>query len=73
MADCVCLPKCIFFHDKMADMPTTAARMKERLCRGDSHQCARFMVFSALGREKVPPDLYPNSINQAKDLIAASA
>jgi hypothetical protein len=69
MADCMCLPKCVFFNDKMADMPATAERMKTKLCRGDNAQCARFMVFNTLGRDKVPGNLYPNMVERAKVLI----
>ena len=71
MAECVCLPKCVFFNDKMADMPTTAERMKQRFCLGSNVECARFMVFTALGREHVPADLFPHNIDRAQTLIAA--
>jgi hypothetical protein len=30
------------------------------------------MVFKALGREKVPPDLFPNMHERAQEVIAAS-
>ena len=70
MADCQCLPTCIFFNDRMADMPAMAASMKKRYCQGDNSQCARFMVFSALGKEKVPTDLFPNNVEKAKLIIS---
>jgi hypothetical protein len=71
MADCVCLPKCVFFNDKMADMPATADRMKKRYCQGDNSNCARFMVFNTLGREKVPANLFPQNTDRAGEILAA--
>lgn len=71
MPDCKCLPQCLFFNDKMQNMPTAAGLLKKRLCQGDNSQCARFMVLTALGREKVPVDLSPNQLDRAKTLIAS--
>lgn len=72
MADCKCLPQCLFFNDKMQNMPTAAGLLKKRLCRGDNSQCARFQVLAALGREKVPADLAPNQVDRASTLIAGA-
>jgi len=69
MADCECLPKCLFFNDKMQNMPAAASLLKKRLCQGDNSRCARHMVLTALGREKVPPDLSPNQVDRAVVLI----
>lgn len=71
MADCVCLPGCPFFNDKMAGKPSTSELMKKQYCRGDFASCARFIVFEHLGREKVPSDLFPNQNDQAKQILAA--
>jgi hypothetical protein len=30
------------------------------------------MVFKKLGKEKVPANLYPNNVNQAKEILAAA-
>ena len=68
--DCECLPTCIFFNDKMASMPAVASLFKERYCRGDNRECARYVVFKALGRGNVPPDLYPNQVERARALVA---
>lgn len=70
MAECVCLPKCPFFNDKMKDMPAMIEVYKDKYCRSDNSRCARFMVFKALGREKVPLDLYPNQVEMAQKIIA---
>jgi hypothetical protein len=42
---------------------------KTSYCRDDNSKCARFRVFSALGREKVPADLYPNDLDVANQII----
>ena len=71
MADCELLEKCIFFNDKMANMPATADMFKDRYCKNDNSECARYMVFKALGREKVPPNLFPNMKDKVQAIIAA--
>jgi len=68
--ECPYLETCIFFQDKMNNMPATANVMKKRYCLGDNSQCARFMVAQALGRAKVPTDMFPNQYDKAKKLIS---
>ncbi|MCM2358763.1 MAG: hypothetical protein NDI77_11485 [Geobacteraceae bacterium] len=70
MSDCELLEKCIFFNDKMANMPATAQVIKIKYCTGDSLGCARYVVCKALGREKVPADLFPNQLEKANEVIA---
>lgn len=70
MSDCVCLPTCPFFHDKMSSMPTMGEMYKQNYCRGDSSRCARFLVFANLGAGKAPMDLYPNDMERAKKFVA---
>ena len=71
MVECELLDSCIFFNDKMAEMPATAEMMKNRLCRSNKLGCARYMVYQHLGRPKVPFDLYPNDIERAKLIISS--
>jgi len=54
----------------MADKPGTANVMKQNYCRGNNKGCARYVVYKALGREKVPGDLYPIQVDRAKALLA---
>ncbi|HBY57413.1 MAG TPA: hypothetical protein DEG96_06075 [Candidatus Atribacteria bacterium] len=70
MAECECLKSCPFFNAKMANMPATANIMIKKYCKGDNSICARYMVFKALGREKVPIDLFPNQIERVKEIIS---
>ena len=71
MADCELVVKCPFFNDKMKNMPAIAEQMKTKYCKGDNSYCARFMVFRALGREKVPANLVPNQIDRAEEIISS--
>ncbi len=69
MADCKMLEKCIFFNDKMQNMPAVADIYKQNYFRGDFSKCARFMVAEALGKEKVPSTLFPNQVELASEII----
>ena len=71
MAECEVLNTCPFFNDNMTNMPEAAARYKVKYCQDDSSTCARYMVFKALGKPKVPSDLYPNQEDRAREIIAA--
>lgn len=71
MPDCECIAACPFFNDKMANMSAIAEMMKRKYCQGDKTACARYMVRGALGRERVPIDLFPNQVDRARQVIAA--
>lgn len=71
MAECKVLSTCPFFNDKMANMPGTAAVFKRKDCQGDKSQCARYIILEALGKPKVPADLFPNQEDRARKIIAA--
>ena len=72
MADCVCLPRCPFFNDRMAEKPASANMYKSKYCEGDSTNCARHIVFLALGSSAVPGDLFPNNIERAMSIVTKS-
>ena len=44
MTECDRLSTCIFFNDRMENMPTVAALLKMQYCQGDFQACARFRV-----------------------------
>ncbi|HEY6838694.1 MAG TPA: hypothetical protein VI389_08130 [Geobacteraceae bacterium] len=71
MSDCEFLKGCIFFNDKMANMPSTAEIFKIRYCRGDNAECARYVVCKVKGRDRVPQDLFPNQIDVARQILTA--
>ncbi len=70
MADCDCLPGCLFFNDKMPLESALAKLYKEKYCTGSFMDCARHKVKEALGKEKVPLNLYPNMFERAEKIIA---
>lgn len=69
MVECELAKNCIFFNDKMANTPSTADLFKKIYCQSDCDSCARMMVVKALGREKVPADLFPNQAEKAIEII----
>ncbi len=69
MPNCPMLAGCMFFNDKMKNMPVTANIYKRNYCLGDNTNCARFLVRQALGAEHVPDDLFPNQRERAKVLL----
>ena len=69
MGECSLTNGCIFFNDKMADMPSMTSMMKSIYCQTAPEKCARLMVVKAIGREKVPADLFPNQIERATEII----
>jgi hypothetical protein len=53
----------------MERMPSVSLYLKKQFCQGDNTNCARWMVFSALGGGKTPDDLFPNEPKRAYELI----
>jgi len=71
MTNCELTDKCVFFNGHMANMPSTADMLKQMYCQKDFDKCARYMVVKAIGREKVPLDLFPNQTEKATTIIQA--
>lgn len=69
MKECELTAGCIFFNDKMNNMPSMTTMMKSVYCKSDPDKCARLMIVKALGREKVPADLFPNENDKAGEII----
>jgi hypothetical protein len=71
--ECEFIEKCPFYNEKMQNMPFTASRMKDKYCLRDKTICARYQIFSKLGREKVPIDLFPFQIEMVQKIIQSDA
>ena len=69
MPECKYINTCPFFHNKMANMPNLADLYKKNYCKEDNSKCARLIVLKAVGRNKIPPDLFPNQIKRAEDIV----
>ncbi len=72
MGRCELLEGCIFFNDKMHDYPFAADQMKQQYCLEGGAECARFTVREALGKERVPGDLFPNDVERAYRIVAGT-
>ena len=72
MAECDRLPTCIFFNDRMENMPTVAALLKKQYCLGDFQACARFRVAAKLGSTNVPGNLFPQDSRTADRIVAGT-
>ena len=70
MADCECIPTCLFFNNTADELDEVRDILKTRLCRGDNSQCARYTVYRVLGLENVPVDLVPNQMARARMILA---
>jgi len=69
VANCKFLEGCRFYQGKM-DIDSAIGQMyKKRYCEGEWNECARFRVAIALGREKVPVDLFPNMRERADKIL----
>lgn len=69
MPDCELLQQCLFFNDKMADMPSTSNMIKLMYCTDQFSGCARYQVRRQLGGGAVPGDLFPNQGERARAII----
>ena len=69
MAICEKITRCPFFNDEMANTPAIADIYKQRYCKGDNSECARYHVLSNVGPQHVPKDLYPHQLERAKEIV----
>jgi hypothetical protein len=69
MAECEILSSCPFFGGQIKSVPGVLELYKRKYCKGNNSQCACYMVFKKLGKEKVPPNLFPNMLDKAKKII----
>lgn len=69
MPECSLIANCAFFNDKMANKPGTAEMMKKKYCKEQYTDCARYVVCKALGRDKVPADLFPIQTDRATEML----
>ncbi|NLW25057.1 MAG: hypothetical protein GXY91_07485 [Clostridia bacterium] len=69
MADCPSIARCPFYNDQIPDRPAIINLYKSKYCKGDYCTCARWKVASALGKEAVPSDLFPNQFERAEKII----
>jgi hypothetical protein len=61
---------CPFFKKSMPNQPANTDELIKKFCEGNSLNCARAMVYDALGDTKVPGDLLPEDKPGAYAAIA---
>ena len=69
MNKCPVLEKCRFFNDIVENMPSISESLKEQYCLGDNTECARFRIFTAIGKEHLPDDVFPHEMDKAEKLV----
>ncbi|MBP1909630.1 hypothetical protein [Methanolobus bombayensis] len=70
MSECDFIKGCIFFNDKMETKSNLASMYKRKYCQDNYGNCARYMVATTVGREKVPSDMFPNMRDKAEEIIS---
>jgi len=70
MNTCELINKCRFLKEKLADLPLVIHIMEKTFCQGGKCNCARYIIFRAMGTEGLPPDLFPNHLYRAKEILS---
>lgn len=70
MGECEFIAGCPFFNGQLAGDPEKIETLKEKYCRTNNLNCARYMVANALGKEKMPTELFPDQKDRAYLVIA---
>ena len=69
MSNCKFITTCPFFTGRMDDSKGLGAMYKKHYCLGSSKNCARYIIASKLGKEKMPANLYPHQKDRAIQLL----
>jgi len=72
MGECEFISKCPFFNDKLGNKPNAIEEMKEKYCKNNNLNCARYMVAHSSGPDYMPADLYPHEKSRAYEVIAGN-
>lgn len=70
MQDCELMAGCPFFNDQIAARPALMNMYKIAYCIENNSQCARYLIYKQLGRERVPLDLCPHMLEEAQAILA---
>jgi hypothetical protein len=70
MEHCEYLSTCPFFAETLPEMPSMAQFLKSVYCLHEPEKCARLMVRQAVGKGKVPLDLFPDEAEKAIKIIS---
>jgi len=70
MNECEFIKKCPFFLGELAEKPVETEELKDKYCRNNNLNCARYMISQAAGEAKIPENLYPDEKTIAYQVIA---
>ncbi|MEW6565368.1 MAG: hypothetical protein ACOZCE_09670 [Spirochaetota bacterium] len=70
MSECEFIESCPFFNGKLANKPADIEKLKADYCKTNNLHCARYIIAQSLGKEYMPPDLYPHEKERAFELLA---
>ncbi|MBN1671381.1 MAG: hypothetical protein JXR37_10125 [Kiritimatiellae bacterium] len=73
MKRCEFFATCRFANGGLPCDAALGAVYRKHYCEGDYPQCARYLVYSQLGRETLIPELYPNQHDQARKILASAS
>jgi len=73
MGDCEYKEQCPFYNDKMSNVSDKAESLKEKYCRNNNLNCARYMIINSLGFDNMPEDLLPDEKQRAYLHIAENS
>ncbi|MCK5154123.1 MAG: hypothetical protein KAQ93_07155 [Spirochaetales bacterium] len=70
MQECELIKSCPFYNGQLKGDKDNIDSMKEKYCKANNLNCARYMVFMALGKESMPKELFPHEKNRAYEVIS---
>ncbi|RKX83558.1 MAG: hypothetical protein DRP58_08550 [Spirochaetes bacterium] len=70
MQECELIENCEFYNGQLKGNKEQIEAMKEKYCKVNNLNCARYMIFMALGKEKMPNELFPHQKDRAYLLIS---
>ncbi len=73
MNECEFIEQCPFFNGQLQGDLRKIEAMKQKYCRTNNLNCARYMVAHALGKDHMPKDLFPDQKTIAYSVIAESS
>ncbi len=70
MQECELMSSCPFYNGQLKGDDEQINIMKEKYCQKNNLNCARYMIFIALGKESVPKGLFPHQKDLAYEVIS---
>lgn len=72
MSKCDLMYACSFYRRSTEAGTSLGVLYRRAYCEKNWQQCARYGIARALGPHHVPPDLYPNMADRARQMLSAT-